>query len=157
MKFINFFSIILVFSSIQCQKDPVEIQTEIGRLEAKLRDTKKASDSLDIELQNKFHVYEHLKHEVSVLQKVQQGKKLFHIVTIRVKQERRGLDMLDVEAQMKDHFNAFEFDIPVDPVYYGMLNEGDYLVEKFRNGSLLFKGSTSSMTFRVIKKRIEAM
>lgn len=142
---------------LNCQSDPVELTTEIGRLEAKLRDTQKASDQLDIDLQHKFQTFHHLKNEIETLQKVRQGKHLFHIVTIQVKQERQGLDILDLEAQVKDHLNSFQFEIAVDPIYYGLLTEGEKIVEKFRGGSFLFRGSTSSMSFRVIKKRIEAL
>ncbi len=62
---------------------------------------------------------------------------------------------LDMWEHMKNAANAGEFEIPVDRNFYNNVKVGDNLVDVFKVGSFLRRGSFSGFEFYVTGKRIE--
>lgn len=147
--------ILTALSLSNCSKSAPELKDEIARLENKLRDTQKAYNQLHQESQTLHAVKTELEHDVKVLRALQRGTKPLFILTLSVRQERHGLDTLDLEKHIKDELNEFTFEMPVDQIVYEQSTIGNPMVESFRNGSFLFKLSTSSIVIRVVNKRVD--
>ena len=148
--------IAISFTFLFCHKSADELNGEISRLENKLRDTQRAYNDLHRETENLHLIKSELEHNTRVLKALEQGKSPLYILTVEVKQERMGFDAFDLEKQMKDHINAFTFEIPVDKKFYDASSIGQPIAEGFRSGSFVFKLSTSAMVLTVTGKRIEA-
>lgn len=74
----------------------------------------------------------------------------YYILTLEIKQSHFSLDIAE---HAKDSMNTLKIEIPVDKDYYYSLNKGDYIVDNFRMGSLLMKGSFGKWKIRVIDKK----
>jgi hypothetical protein len=75
-----------------------------------------------------------------------------YILKIQFSQSRFSLDISD---HIKDSMNSGEFELPVDRDFYNSVNVGDKMVDNFRMGSFILRGSFSSWNFKIINKRIE--
>ncbi len=75
-----------------------------------------------------------------------------YILKIQFSQSRFSLDISD---HIKDSMNSGEFELPVDREFYNSVNVEDKMVDNFRMGSFILRGSFSSWNFKIINKRIE--
>jgi len=62
---------------------------------------------------------------------------------------------LSIKKQLRDALNTVEFDIPVNKQYYEQVNVGDDLVDGFRVGSLIMRGSFGKWRVKIESKHIE--
>ncbi|MGN0514387.1 MAG: hypothetical protein ACI4GD_08910 [Lachnospiraceae bacterium] len=94
-----------------------------------------------------------LKTEISDI-KVENGTAKY-IITFVVKQSHLTTDVSEYTTEyMKDIMNAFTIQIPVDKEYYDSVEVGDTIVNKFRVGSYVLKGSFGSWEIIVEDKEI---
>ena len=75
-----------------------------------------------------------------------------YILKFELKQARLSLNPMSL---IKDKVNAIEFELPVDKEFYDSIDVGDLIVDKFRAGSFILRGSFSNWRMSVIRKRIE--
>lgn len=118
-----------------------DLQDRGKRLNAQVIDQQKKLNSLDTKLAEK-------NTELSSLSK--QNPKF--ILKIEFSQSRVSLD---IWQHVKDGMNAGQFEIPVDKEFYDSVEVGTRLVDDFRAGSFILRGSFSSWNFKVIDKRIQ--
>ena len=50
--------------------------------------------------------------------------------------------------------NAIEFELPVDREFYHSVSQNQSIVDEFRHGSMILRGSFGSWKMTVINKRI---
>ena len=75
-----------------------------------------------------------------------------YILKFELKQARLSLNPL---SHVKDRINAIKFELPVDKEFYDSIDVGDLIIDKFRSGSFVLRGSFSNWRMSVINKRIE--
>jgi len=74
-----------------------------------------------------------------------------YILQFELKQARLSLNPL---SHIRDKINVIEFELPVDKEFYDLINVRDLIVDKFRAGSFILRGSFSNWRMSVINKRI---
>jgi len=74
-----------------------------------------------------------------------------YILTFELKQARLSFNPL---SHIRDKINAIEFELPVDKEFYDSIDVGDLIIDKFRAGSFVLRGSFSNWRMSVINKRI---
>ncbi len=74
-----------------------------------------------------------------------------YIVQFELKQARLSINPM---SHIRDEINAIEFELPVDKGFYDSIDVGDLIVDKFRAGSFVLRGSFSNWRMSVISKRI---
>ncbi|MDD5331365.1 MAG: hypothetical protein PHE43_00900 [Candidatus Nanoarchaeia archaeon] len=62
---------------------------------------------------------------------------------------------LDLEEQIADGLNEIVFELPVSKSFYNQTKVGTKLLDDFREGSLLLKGSLGSWHLKVVGKRVK--
>jgi hypothetical protein len=77
--------------------------------------------------------------------------KVVYVVRLRVKTVHHNLSISDA---IKDEANAYEFEMPVDKLYFKSLTVGQLLQENTRTGSIIMNGSFGSDEIHVVGKRI---
>ena len=74
-----------------------------------------------------------------------------YILKFELKQVRLSLNPL---SHVRDKINTIEFELPVDKEFYDSINVGDLIIDRFRAGSFILRGSFSNWRMSVINKRI---
>jgi hypothetical protein len=74
-----------------------------------------------------------------------------YILKFELRQSRVSLNFM---SHIKDEINAIEFELPVDKEFYDSVRVGDAIVDRFRAGSFVLRGSFSNWRMSVVKKRI---
>ena len=74
-----------------------------------------------------------------------------YVVTFELKQDHISLDP---KVWVADSMNTVKFQLPVDKEYYDSVQIGERVLNKFRVGSLLFKGSFGNWNVKVVNKEI---
>lgn len=92
-----------------------------------------------------------LKQDKRVMEMYRDGETPRYIVTFELKQSHFSLD---VTEHMKDGMNKIKFDLPVDKTFYDSVTVGEKMIEEFRGGSFLMKGSLGSWIMHVRGKKI---
>lgn len=144
---------ILLFS---CSREQREIQKNIERLETKERDLTSRMFLLKNDVEQLLHRRETLTREVSVLEQVKSGKRMVYVLSLKLRQERTGLDVFDIEGHIKDKMNESFMDMPVDKNFYETVSVNQVISKEFRYGSLLIGGSASNMVVTVVNKYVKA-
>ena len=110
-------------------------------------------ESQVLQLQSEIAVLEADKHaleEAITDVKVENGTAKY-VLTINIKQSHFTLDL---KEHFKDAMNDISIQIPVDKEYFDSVNVGDVIDDRFRMGSLIFKGSFGSWDITVEDKQI---
>lgn len=74
-----------------------------------------------------------------------------YILKFELKQVRLSLNPL---SHVRDKINTIEFELPVDKEFYDSIDVGDLIIDRFRAGSFILRGSFSNWRMSVINKRI---
>jgi len=74
-----------------------------------------------------------------------------YILKFELKQVRLSLNPL---SHVRDKINTIEFELPVDKEFYDSIHVGDLIIDRFRAGSFILRGSFSNWRMSVINKRI---
>ena len=74
-----------------------------------------------------------------------------YILKFELKQARLSLNPL---SHVRDKINTIEFELPVDKDFYDSIDVGDRIIDRFRAGSFILRGSFSNWRMSVINKRI---
>ncbi|MDL1980666.1 MAG: hypothetical protein LWX02_04180 [Deltaproteobacteria bacterium] len=74
-----------------------------------------------------------------------------YILKFKLKQVRLSLNPL---SHVRDKINTIEFELPVDKEFYDSIYVGDLIIDRFRAGSFILRGSFSNWRMSVINKRI---
>lgn len=98
-----------------------------------------------------------LETEISDLENVVAEKKeesgtAKYVLTLEIKQSHFSLD---ISEHLKDSMNAIEIQIPVDKEYYDSVEVGQDIVDEFRMGSFIFKGTYGNFKVSVAGKEIQ--
>jgi hypothetical protein len=59
---------------------------------------------------------------------------------------------LSLKQHLSDEWNKVKFEIPVDKEYYDSLSVGSEIIDEFRVGSWIMKGSFGNWKMKVINK-----
>lgn len=73
----------------------------------------------------------------------------YKMLVLEIKQKHYNLSISD---HFKDKMNTVTFEIPVDSVYYDIVNVGDVIVSEVRGGSLVTSGSLGELQVTVVDK-----
>ena len=73
----------------------------------------------------------------------------YKMLVLEIKQKHYNLSISD---HLKDKMNAVTFEIPVDSVYFDIVNVGDVIVSEVRGGSLVTSGSLGELQVTVVDK-----
>lgn len=92
-----------------------------------------------------------LRADEAVLLAMKNGKKIHYIVKVSIRQVSWSLS---VSKQLRDFVNEDEFEMPTDLDTYSRIKPGDNLFDKWRAGSIIFRGSLSSWRLKVVDKRV---
>lgn len=75
----------------------------------------------------------------------------YYIVTFECTQSHFTLDLSE---HLKDSINKLTFEVPVDKDYYDKVKVGDKIIDSFRMGSFIMKGSLGKWKIKVMDKRV---
>jgi hypothetical protein len=146
---------------IFCIRTPEQIESNIDNLIQKEKELKNSVIYLNnsvTNLNNTIQVQNQkassLREEVKILEYQKKGGEVEYILKLKLCQERIGVfDAIDIEANMKDHYNAVDFEISVDKRTFLKYNINDKILESFRKGSSMTEGSKSNWVIKVIDKK----
>lgn len=144
---------LLLFS---CTREQREIQKNIELLETRERDLGSRVHLLRNDMEQLVHRREVLTKEVSTLEQVKSGKRMLYVLHLKLRQERTGLDVFDIEGHIKDKMNESFMDIPVDKNFYELVSVNQVISKEFRYGSLILGGSASNFVVTVVNKYVKA-
>lgn len=155
MKKLILLSSIFILSSCESSKDVQEdinrLRSERQTIESQLNNSREILHRYRYEIDNIDLKKKETEEAINKLEMLQSGNARY-VIKVKCKQSRFSLD---IGEHIKDGMNAFEFELPVDSKFYNQVNVGTEIVDDFRTGSLILNGSFSSMTMKVISKRIE--
>lgn len=104
------------------------------------------------QLQSDLNDYQYEIEEASnTLNAYKAGRTPQYIVQFKLKQSHFSLDL---SQHTKDVLNAIEFELPVSKEFYESIGIGTQVVDEFRVGSLLLKGSIGDWHMTVVNKKI---
>lgn len=86
------------------------------------------------------------------LDKLTHGQEPTYTVRFKLSQSHFTLDPFE---HVKDHMNAIEFSMPVSREFYEKVHPGSEIVDSFRAGSFLFRGSLGSWDLHVVGKHVQ--
>ena len=136
----------------QCKPETKEeINQEIVELNARRHELRNEVSKLYSEVDEKTERLNTLNQTIKLQTAVAQGKKISYILTLELSQSHFTLDL---EEHMKDALNAIEFELPVDKELFDNVKVGTRIVDDFRVGSLLLRGSLGSWDMKVTDKEI---
>src|ERR1035437_5466051 len=95
--------------------------------------------------------------EVSQIKKIsdieKEGKRPIYILKLELSQSHLSLS---IGQHISDAMNSIEIELPVDIDFYNEHEIGSTIVEDFRMGSLIMKGSFGDWEIKVVDKRIDS-
>lgn len=139
---------ISIMFSCESKKD-VENELKLLKNERiELRENVNQLDLLKGKKQEELYILESKLKELKIYEK---GKSPKYILKLKLKQSRFSLD---IGEHIKDEMNSIEFEMPVDKDFYTNIKVGTEIVDDFRMGSFVLKGSFSSWEMKVIGKYI---
>lgn len=148
--------LIIFLFLFSCTREQQELRATIATLELQEKNLMSRTWLLQNDLEQLIKRRETLTKEVSVLEQVKSGKRMIYVLHLKLRQERTGLDVFDIEGHIKDKMNESFMDIPVDKNFYDLVSENQVISKEFRYGSLLIGGSASNMVVTVINKYTKA-
>lgn len=87
-----------------------------------------------------------------VTEKKEENGTAKYVLTLEIKQSHISLD---ISEYLKDSMNAMEIQIPVDKEYYDSVEVGQNIMDEFRMGSFIFKGTFGNFKVTVTDKEIQ--
>lgn len=144
-------ALILCICIIGCQQTPDEIKKEIKQLEMTRDTLDKTTKGLRSQLESENVFLNSLRQETKFLTAVKENKPIKYILTLELSQSHFTLD---IGTHLKDSMNTAEFSIAVDKDLYDSVSVGKEMVNEFRMGSALFKGSLGSWHVMVKNKTV---
>lgn len=88
----------------------------------------------------------------AVIEKKEENGTAKYVLTLEIKQSHISLD---ISEYLKDSMNAMEIQIPVDKEYYDSVEVGQNIMDEFRMGSFIFKGTFGNFKVTVTDKEIQ--
>lgn len=88
----------------------------------------------------------------AVIEKKEENGTAKYVLTLEVKQSHISLD---ISEYLKDSMNAMEIQIPVDKEYYDSVEVGQNIMDEFRMGSFIYKGTFGNFKVTVTDKEIQ--
>lgn len=136
---------------IGCQPTPEGLKEEIRKLKYERDTHQNILSNINSELNSKSGILTSLTNEVNLLKATKEGKPIKYMLTFELGQSHFTLD---IGTHLKDAANTVQFSMAVDKEFYDSVNVNQDLVNSFREGSLLFKGSFGSWHVVVVDKKI---
>jgi cell division protein FtsB len=147
------FMVVACLIALSCARKPEAIRDHIKFLIQEEKNLNVSVNALRSEFNNLNQQVGQLREEVKTLEHVKGGGDVEYLLKLELRQERAGMDALDLGAQMKDEWNAVEFEMSVDKRTFQKYNAGDNFLKEYRRGSAMTEGSHSSWVIKVIGKR----
>lgn len=88
----------------------------------------------------------------AVIEKKEENGTAKYVLTLEIKQSHISLD---ISEYLKDSMNAMEIQIPVDKEYYDSVEVGQDIMDEFRMGSFIYKGTFGNFKVTVTDKEIQ--
>lgn len=143
--------ILLMALSLASCNDDANLDPNIARKRAELAELRTQCSQANSEVSAKQKEVNDLNEKLRILHIYESGNTPKYVLKLRLKQSHVSLD---VGKHMKDAMNSIEFELPVDHEFYNSVDEGDRIVDRFRAGSFIMKGSFGDWRMTVIDKYI---
>jgi len=154
-KIILALSIVITFSS--CEES--RLKSSISDLEYRKTELETRLTSLETNISIKSRLSQEMDSKINdnkeLIQKIdiiKSGKEPRYILKLKLKQSHLSLS---ISKHIKDAMNAIEFELPVDKDFYDSVSNGTEIIDQFRWGSLLLRGSMGDWKMTVISKEIK--
>lgn len=148
--------LILSLFLFSCTREQQELRATIATLELQEKNLTSRTRLLHHDLEQLLNRREVLTKEVTTLEQVKSGKRMVYVLHLKLRQERTGLDVFDIEGHIKDKMNESFMDIPVDKNFYELVSVNQVISKEFRYGSLILGGSASNFVVTVVNKYVKA-
>lgn len=121
-----------------------ELETKLSILETQIAIKNRISEEIDSKIENNKELIDQINIKLS-------DREPKYILKLKLKQSHLSWS---IGKHIKDVMNAIEFELPVDKGFYDSINKGAEIVDQFRWGSLLLKGSMGDWKMTVVSKEI---
>lgn len=135
---------------LSCESEE-SIKRNIEKLRQERVELEKIKNNLESSNNDAKLKLNELLEKIKPLEIKAQGLKPNYILTLKLKQFHYTLD---IGKHIKDEINVIEFQIPVDEDFYNHVSVGTNIVDRFRFGSLIMKGSFGTWQMTVQHKEI---
>lgn len=143
--------IVALLGFCSCSESKEHIQKEIGILQSERIKIQNEIDNLRSKKAFEFKQLSDLQTKSKVQGIKNSGRQPKYILTIQLKQSRISLN---ISSHIKDAMNKISFQMPVDEEFYNQVSIGSEIMDEFRMGSFILRGSFSSWEMTVKNKQI---
>lgn len=145
-----FISIVLMITLVSCESES-GVKSDIDVLKTQRTELQNQIYELQDTKGDLYTTIDTLESKLKELKIYDSGQKPKYILKIHLKQSRISLS---ISSHIKDGLNAIDFELPVDKDFYDKVEVGDNIVDNFRVGSLLLRGSFGSWKMTVKDKEV---
>lgn len=145
-----FGALLIIITLISCESKE-SVQSDIDKLRSerlRLRNSVRSQQNAVVRLNDELNAYNEKIREAKILTSEKEPQ---YIVKFELKQSRFSLK---ISNHIKDEMNAIQFEMPVSREFYNSIHNGQNIVDEFRSGSIILKGSFSKWKLKVINKTI---
>lgn len=145
-----FIGIILIITFVSCESKS-DVKSEIDVLKNQRIELQNQVYQLQKEKGTYIQDVSELESKLKELKIYDSGQKPKYVLTLHLKQSHISLS---ISKHIKDAVNAIDFELPVDKEFYDKVKVGDDIVDEFRMGSMLLRGSFGSWKMSVKDKKV---
>ena len=146
-----FYLLIIIVIASACESVD-SVKSDIHSLQMERDALRIELNAIEVSIHDARRLVVHMDDQVEALDIQKSGHEPKYILTLHLRQISYSLS---ISKQIRDAANTVDFQIPVDADYYNAVNIGQEIVDDFRVGSLIMRGSFGNWRITVKNKSIQ--